>query len=52
MITKYFELKRIEDDYLVCREWDGTNLGAEDVFVEKPKFQIVDDVEVVPTRID
>lgn len=28
-------LKSVEDDYLVCRDWDGTNEGATDIYVAK-----------------
>lgn len=31
-----FKLRFVEDDYLVCREWDGTTLGTEDVYIAKP----------------
>jgi hypothetical protein len=38
-----FKLRLTEDDYLVCREWDGTTsgdyegLGSDDVYVLKPE---------------
>lgn len=31
-----FRLKSVEDDHLVCRDWDGTTEGDADVFVAKP----------------
>lgn len=31
-----FKLRFVEDDYLVCREWDGTTLGSDDIYVLKP----------------
>lgn len=29
-------VQSIENDYLVCRTWDGENLGEDDVYVAKP----------------
>jgi hypothetical protein len=34
--VQQFKLRFVEDDYLVCREWDGTTIGATDVYVLKP----------------
>jgi hypothetical protein len=31
------KLRFVEDDYLVCREWDGTTIGTEDIYVLKPE---------------
>lgn len=28
--------KEMQDDYIVCRSWDGTNEGTTDIFVGKP----------------
>lgn len=28
--------KEMQDDYIVCRSWDGTNEGTADIFVAKP----------------
>lgn len=30
-----FKLKSVEDDYLVCREWDGENEGSDDIYIAK-----------------
>lgn len=30
-----FKLKSVEDDYLVCREWDGSSEGTTDVYIAK-----------------
>jgi hypothetical protein len=49
-VTTY-KLRLTEDDYLVCREWDGTTsgdyegTGADDVYILKPK-----DLRCGPTR--
>lgn len=31
-----FKLRFVEDDCLVCREWDGATIGATDILVAKP----------------
>jgi hypothetical protein len=33
-----FKIRFAEDDYLVCREWDGTTLGTSDVYIAKPRL--------------
>jgi hypothetical protein len=46
-----FKLRLTEDDYLICREWDGTTggnyqgLGSDDIYVLKPE-----DLRCGPTR--
>lgn len=34
--VKTFKLRFAEDDFLVCREWDGTTIGSDDFYVAKP----------------
>lgn len=35
VITQCFHIKSINNDYLTCRTWDGSNEGGEDVYVAK-----------------
>lgn len=34
--VKQFRVKSVQDDYITCRSWDGTNEGSEDVKIAKP----------------
>jgi hypothetical protein len=36
--AKQFRFKEMFNDYYRCREWDGAEEGAEDVFVAKPYY--------------
>jgi hypothetical protein len=31
-----FKIRFAEDDYLVCRDWDGETVGSSDIYVAKP----------------
>lgn len=30
-----YKLQSVQDDYLTCRSWDGTNMGTQDILIAK-----------------
>lgn len=45
---RLYRFKSMEDDWLVCRTWDGTNEGDKDILIAKPtKLQFSIDSETI-----
>ncbi len=43
-------LRLVEPEYLICRSWDGTNLGATDLYVAKQVLHRTTDIENTATE--